>query len=120
MSKLKKLIALVFLAIFVLVKISPDYYRYQLLPALSTGNSALEPIHYGTCQNANFLIRIQKGIVENDTFKIVPEIKFSGFLFALMFLGAYLISPGTYQNLLSFKYSICKTKKYILQSVLRL
>jgi len=120
MAKLKKLIGLIFLAIFVLIKVSPDYYRDQLLPALSTGNSALVSVHYGTSQNANFLIRIQKGIVENDTFKAIPKIKFSGVIFALMFLGAYLISFGTYQNFLSFKYSICETKKYILQGVLRL
>ena len=120
MPKLKKIVAIIFLTVFVAVKVSPDYYRDQLLAALSTGNLAPVTAHYRTSRNENLLVRIQKGIVEDNTFKTIPAIKFSGVIFALALLGPCLISSGTYQNFLSLKSAIGKPKKYLLQGVLRL
>lgn len=120
MAKLKKQIAIVFLGVFILIKVSPAYYRDQFLPQRSTGGSNLSSISFRASQHANFLISIQKGIVDNDTFKAIPKIKFSGVLFAMLFLGTYLISLSTSQNFSSFKYTRGETKKYILQGILRL
>jgi hypothetical protein len=119
MANLKKQITIVFLTIFILVKVSPAYYQYQFLPRQLAGYDSTSAF-FQASHHPNFLIRVYKGVVDNDTFKALPKIKFSGILFGLTFIGACLIFtlPSTRRRPLVS--SFCEAKRYIFQGTLRL
>ena len=56
MWTLKKQGTIVFLAIFTLIKISPVYYRYQLIPALGHENVKESIKHVDERPNHNILV----------------------------------------------------------------
>jgi hypothetical protein len=120
MGVLKKQVTIVFLAIFTLIKISPVYYQYQLIPAFGHENVQASIKHVDEPANQNILIRVYKSIVEKNDYIAVPKIIFSGTPFGMFFLEIGLVlltvlskfAPSTYPN--------DNTETYLLHKVFRL
>jgi len=90
-DRIGRQLTILFLTIFILVKANPYYYRCQYFSTASETDSQLsfsikaKPDHY------NFLIRVQKSIVEENKASILPTVKFSGIPLILFALGGVFI-----------------------------
>ena len=85
------------LAVFIVIKVSPLYYACQYVPQLN-GSAAREMQKISkTNSRHHILVKVDKSIVEEVSFRMVPEIKFSGVPFTFFFLASLLVSfiPGT-------------------------
>jgi len=120
MANLKKRIIIVFWGVFILIKVSPTYYRDQFLPLLLTGNANSATVSLRIPLPEKFLIRIDKGIIESDAFSTISKIKFSEIPLALTFLATCFLFLGAYKKLHPHNYSFCETRRYLSQRVLRL
>lgn len=118
MTDLKKQITIVFLGIFILVKISPTYFAEQSLRFNEMSKSRGTAIR--TASHEHFLVSIDKGIIEVDNLKFIPKIKFSGILFALISADNRAICITNHENFYFLKYALAETKKYLSLGVLRL
>jgi hypothetical protein len=120
MHLLKRQVTIVFLLTFTLIKISPIYYRYQLLPVFGRGNSTVAIKPGGINDRGNFLVRVDKSIVDEINHPQVPKIKFSGISFELFFAGICLLSLLNYRTLFFPASQSLNAGVYLFQRVLRL
>jgi|GEM_PF-6986368 len=120
MGTLKKQVTIVFLAVFTLIKISPVYYRYQLIPALRHGNAKESIKHVDERPNQNIFVRVYKSIVEENDYIAVPKINFSGTPFDMFFLAIGLIFLTAPNKSAPSAYPHDNTQTYLLHKVFRL
>lgn len=120
MANLKKQITIVLLGVFILVKISPAYYLDQYLPLLSTENTKSAAISFRAPLPEKFLIRIDKGVIESDTFKAISKVQSSPFPLTLAFLAAFFLFSGITSKINLLNGSFFQTKRYLSHGVLRL
>ena len=119
MAKLKKLIAIVFLSTVLLIRISPVYWQAQYLPSFSSGTSFLTLKSFKAHPDENYLVRVEKGIIDANKIQPIPKIKFSGLLI-LAFFGSLLSYIPRHKSRHTFKLLLCTPPRYILQAALRL
>lgn len=85
MTKLKQSVIIIFLGLFVLVKLNPDYVKAQCLPA-SPGITAIHSIRSVKSGTAGAcLLKVDKCIADDEPLTAVPGIKFSGTIFGSNF-----------------------------------
>ena len=75
---------ILFLIVFVLIKISPAYFKYQDIPRYQKNTSVHSVLSSLSNQNSNFLIKVDKSENKIDVLS-VPPIKFAGILFSVFF-----------------------------------
>jgi hypothetical protein len=74
-----------------MIKVSPGYYRYQDVSQLKPqGSKHILKVHISK-DDPGFLIKMDKAIVDKICGLSVPEIKFSGVLFSVLF-GSALVA----------------------------
>lgn len=120
MTNLKKHVTLVFLAAFTLIKVSPVYYRVQLISPPEQSHSAETAGHINNKPRHDVLIRVYRAIVDKNGFVAVPKINFSGVPFALFFSGLSLVLLSAYRKFDPSTYQSDNPAIYLLQGVLRL
>jgi hypothetical protein len=92
----KRQLPLFFLVIFFLIKANPYYYVCQYFPSIQSINSEKAISFNPRRDHHNFLVRVQKSIVEEDAGTSIPAIKFSGLLLSLFKFGSLLTLAGLY------------------------
>ena len=120
MGTLKKQVTIVFLAIFTLIKISPVYYRYQLIPAFEHENITGFVRHVDERTNQNIFVRVYTSIVEENDYITVPKINFSGIPFDIFFLGIGVIILTAFSKVAPPISPNDNTETYVLHKVFRL
>ncbi|HTK20579.1 MAG TPA: hypothetical protein VL442_13725 [Mucilaginibacter sp.] len=119
MAKLNKLIAIVFLSTVLLIRVSPIYWQAQYLPSFSSGTSFLTLKSFKTHPDENYMVRVEKGIIDANKIQSIPKIKFSGLLILALF-GPLLIYIPRHKSRDTFKFLLSTPPRYILQAALRL
>jgi hypothetical protein len=119
MSDLKKQATLVFLLIFLFIKISPDYYRHQYFPVWAKSKSTCMAKIDQTNGFGYLLIKVEKAIADKMDLLKVPAIKFSGISLELFFIATALTLLNYCRNY-SLNYPVFYKETYLFQSVLRL
>ena len=119
MNNLKKHVTLVFLAAFTLIKISPTYYRAQLISPPAQARTDQITRHVNEKPHHDILIRVYKAIDKNY-FAAVPQINFSGVPFALFFSGLSLILLNACRKFAPSAYQSNNSQIYLVQGVFRL
>jgi len=117
---LTKQATLLFIIVFTLIKISPYYFLYQYIPRIQNNNSS-EFYKAGVNKdNPNFLIKVDKSIIDKVDAHTVPPIKFSGISFSAFFGSPVLIPLNKLLTSISNNYILSLEKICITQCVLRL
>jgi hypothetical protein len=120
MGTLKKQVTIVFLAVFTLIKVSPVYYRYQLIPAPAHESAKESVRHVAERPNQNFLVRVYKSIVQKNNYIAVPKINFSKTPFDMFLLAIGLILLTAPNKSAPSAYPHDNTQTYLLHKVFRL
>ena len=119
MTRIKKQLTIVFLAVFLLIRLSPAYCQAQFLPSFAVRSSILTVKFFRTVSQENFILSVERGIIDTDKFKAIPQIKFSGMLFMLAFAGTFLVCTSRYKVKCNLSYAPQYADKYILLGALR-
>ncbi|HWD90337.1 MAG TPA: hypothetical protein VG367_19555 [Mucilaginibacter sp.] len=112
-------LTILFIAAFILIKVSPLYYRcqYMLFTGLREQGEVFKM--HSRARNTDLLVRAQKSIVDGEArAQLVPVIKFTGILFGLFFTGLCLI-PAKFTYILTDHRSSAR-EVCITQCILRL
>jgi hypothetical protein len=112
-----KRISTVFLVLFVLVKISPNYFNYVFIPAFTTVTAIKQLSAKG---GESFLFRADKAIANEINDRVVPKIKFTGLLFKLLFNVSGLLFLVSFTTILLTGCQSTTSEKYIFQHSFRL
>lgn len=120
MTNLKKHVTLVFLTAFTLIKVSPVYYRLQLILPSAQSRSAGTARHIHNKPRHDVLIRVYRAIVEKNSIAAVPQINCSGIPFAVFFSGLSLVLLSAYRKFAPSIYQSYNPHIYLVQGVLRL
>lgn len=120
MAKAKKPIALLFLGIFLLVKISPAYCigGSLFVPAATNAILRIKAVQPGA--NAAFLMRMDKCVLDSESLSNIPKIKFAGTLFSLPAVSVYLANARQFRPANVVNVSIYPTRKYLALGILRI
>ncbi|HVV55111.1 MAG TPA: hypothetical protein VHC47_07300 [Mucilaginibacter sp.] len=114
-------ITIIFLIVFLLIKISPYYYAYQFAPR-QVGAISRKVLKIAPNNNRRqVVISVDKAIYEKIASLSAPQIKFTGFPFSIFFLGIFFI-PASLNNRLfrTFHHFFSKKEACTNLCVLRL
>jgi hypothetical protein len=85
-------LTILFIAAFMLIKVSPLYYRCQYMLFSGLGEKGEVFKMHSRARSTDLLVRAQKSIIDGEAgAQLVPVIKFTGVLFGLFFTGLCLI-----------------------------
>lgn len=92
-NRIKNHLTILFLVVFTLIKISPDYFLCQFTPQSErTGLKEFTKTHTeNTKSHADFKVRADKAIDDKTEASLIPAIKFTGIPFEIFFLGLFLV-----------------------------
>jgi hypothetical protein len=115
-----KRISTVFLVLFVLVKISPNYFNYVFIPAFTTVPTVAAIKQLRAKGGENLLFRADKAIANEINDRVIPKIKFTGLLFKLLFNVSGLFFLASFTTILLMGCQSPTSEKYIFQHSFRL
>ncbi|MBS1525159.1 MAG: hypothetical protein JST19_05885 [Bacteroidetes bacterium] len=90
-NRLDKYFTVLFLIIFLLIKISPSYYIYQYQSAFTRAKNFEHTRLNSTDSQSKYLVRVDKSIVEQVDRFTIPDIKFAGIPFVFFFIGGLFV-----------------------------
>jgi hypothetical protein len=92
-NRIKHNLTILLLVVFILIRISPDYFLCQFSPQSErVGSKELSKTHTGSKSlGADSRVRADKSIDDKVDTSLIPVIKFAGIPFEIFFLGSLLL-----------------------------